>query len=336
MTRFFPSGKLPPDILEGLLSKIPKNDHRLITGPKIGEDAAVLDMGDCYLVTSTDPITFATQRIGWYAVHVNANDIAVKGATPRWFQAVLLLPEGKANKKMVQNIFSDILESCRSLNIALIGGHTEVTPGLDRPLVIGQMMGEVAKDRYIALDNVQPGDEILMAEHIAIEGTAILATEKRMELSPYFDEEILERASRYLLDPGISVVQAAKIACQAGPVHGMHDPTEGGLITALWELGQACDCGLLIHENLIPVLPETQNFCRHFGLDPLGLIASGALLIVTASKYSEQIVSALEKERIPCTVIGAMTQKSDGFQMMTNDEKHPFRPLLRDEITKIL
>ena len=92
----------------------------VVIGPRYGEDAAVIDMGEKYLVAKTDPITFTEERIGWYAVHINANDIATLGARPRWFLATLLLPEGRATRELARRIFRDILRTCRSLGIALV------------------------------------------------------------------------------------------------------------------------------------------------------------------------------------------------------------------------
>lgn len=336
MNTSLPPGKLPPKLLDRLLQNIAQKDKRVLVGPKVGEDAAVIDMGDRFLVTATDPITFATQRIGWYAVQVNANDIAVKGAIPRWFQAVLLLPESQADEKMVETIFNDINKSCDSLNIELIGGHTEITPGLDRPLVIGQMMGEVTKDHFISMKHIKPGDDVLLAGRIAIEGTAIMATEKREELSKQFSAEMLDRASRFLFDPGISVVRPASIACKTAPIHGMHDPTEGGLMTALWEMVQACNFGLLIDGDCVPILPETRALCRYFGLNPLGLIASGALIIIVDPEHSDSLIKSLFKEKIHCSVIGSVTEKKHKCQIRIDGTMQPLTPFQRDEITKIL
>ena len=137
--KYFPVGKLDFRLLEKLLNSNPINDPRVIVGPRIGEDAAVIDFGKKYLVAKTDPITFTTHRIGWYAVNVNANDIATMGATPKWFLATLLLPEGKTNAKLATQIFKDIIKSTQKLNITLCGGHTEISYKIDRPVVIGHI-----------------------------------------------------------------------------------------------------------------------------------------------------------------------------------------------------
>ena len=175
---------MPPEHLERLLARAPAGDPRLVVGARIGEDAAVIDMGDRgdrgdrYLVAKTDPITFAAEKIGWYAVHINANDVAVTGADPKWFLATLLLPDGKAGPSLVEEIFSDVLSACQELGVTLCGGHTEITHGLDRPIVVGQMLGEVAKDKLLRKDSLQPSDVVLLTQGVAIEGTAVIAREK--------------------------------------------------------------------------------------------------------------------------------------------------------------
>ena len=73
-----PTGKLPPTLLASLLETIPVNDPSVLIGPGVGMDCAVVDVGDKLLVLKSDPITFATDEIGWYMVQVNANDFSVR------------------------------------------------------------------------------------------------------------------------------------------------------------------------------------------------------------------------------------------------------------------
>src|SRR5215471_11519762 len=172
-----PVGKLPLEHLRSLLRHPPKHDPRLLIGPQIGEDAAVIEAGDRYLVVATDPITFATEHIGRYAVHVNANDVAVLGARPLWFFVVMLLPESRATPELTETIMADLRTTCDALGVSLAGGHTEITHGIDRPILVGQMVGEVAPKRLVRKTRVVSGDLILLTHGVAIEGTAILARE---------------------------------------------------------------------------------------------------------------------------------------------------------------
>ncbi|MFX0072438.1 MAG: AIR synthase related protein, partial [Candidatus Hermodarchaeota archaeon] len=158
----FSAGKLRHNFLAEMLNKFVSdleiNDKRIIMGSKIGEDAAVIDMGDKYLVAKTDPITFATNEIGYYAVNVNVNDVVCTGAKPKWFQSTVLLPEKNTTQELIENIFKSIHDTCKSMNITVIGGHTEITPQLDRPIVIGSLLGEVDKEKLVITSGAAPGD----------------------------------------------------------------------------------------------------------------------------------------------------------------------------------
>jgi hydrogenase expression/formation protein HypE len=335
MNTSIPIGKLPAEHLMRLLTRHGRPDPRLVVGPRLGEDAAVIDMGDCYLVAKTDPITFATDEIGWYVVSVNANDIACSGATPRWFLATLLLPEGKTTPQMVDTIFDQIASACDSLSITLAGGHTEITHGLDRPIVVGHMLGETSRDSYVCTAGGQVGDDILLTKGIAVEATALIAREKEAELEGICPADYLSRCRNFLHDPGISVVRDAHIARTAGKVHAMHDPTEGGLATGLWEMTQAADVGLEIDHAAIPVFPETAQLCAYFNLNPLGVIASGALLIACPPVETQAIMHALAAEGIPVAVIGRMVERNKGCTMTTQDGVYPLPTFARDEIARL-
>ena len=332
----FPVGKLPHIELDRLLARFPLNDPRIIVGPRLGEDAAVIDMGDRYLVSTTDPITFTEERIGWYCVHVNANDVATTGADPTWFFATLLLPEERASRQLVDAIFKDIRVSCETLDITLCGGHTEITGGLDRPVLVGHMLGEVEKHRLVRSDRVMSGDLILLTQFAAIEGTAILAREKEKELARTLKQELLDKARSFLTKPGISVVRAARLACDAGTIHSMHDPTEGGILTGVWELAEAGGVGVLVDEVSIPVCPETRLICDAFDIDPLGLLASGALLMVVDAEDVDAVIAALSIENIPVAVIGHIVNRELGCSILRDGKKMPFAPYDRDEIARVV
>ena len=276
-------GKLPADLLSKLLNATAISDPRVLLGPRVGADAAVIDMGDTVLVAKSDPVTFAADRIGWYAVQVNANDIVCLGATPKWFLATVLLPED-ADRALAEDIFDQVTEACAALDVTLIGGHTEITYDLTRAIVSGHMLGEARKVDVVWPGGARPGDALLMTTGIAIEGTALLAREASgmLRAGGMSDSEI-SAAANLLKSPGISVVHAARTASTAATIHAMHDPTEGGLATGLSEMASAATVGLVVDASAVHVLPETQAVCNVLGLDPLGLMASGALLMAVAS-----------------------------------------------------
>ena len=330
------AGKLPLELLSQLLDQIPIKDPRVVLGPRPGEDAALIDFGDRYLVAKTDPVTFATDLIGWYLVQVNANDLAVMGATPRWLMVTLLLPEG-TTPETVGQVFDQLQEASGALGVTLVGGHTEVTYDLPRPIAVGAMLGEVAKDRVVLTSGAMPGDSIVLTQGVAIEGTALLAREASRALQDAgIDPEAVERAKRLLFEPGISVARAASIACGAVHVHAMHDPTEGGVATGLLELAKGAEVGLVVDKNAVRILPECEAFCQALGLDPLGLIGSGALLATVDSQDTPALIEALAREHIPAFEIGRVTPPDEGLKMRTAKGLVDLPTFDRDELARFL
>ena len=313
-------GKFPVDLMERLLAKVESSDDRVLVGPKVGEDAALLDYGDRILVAKTDPITLASDLIGWYAVHVNANDVACAGATPRWFLATLLAPEtfteGDAEKT-----FDQILQACASLGVSLVGGHSEVTTGIARPILVGCMMGEVEKGKEVHTGGARDGDSIVLTKGIALEGSSLLARDAPEALAEAgVDQTTIASARELLFSPGISVVNDALTACSAVRVHSLHDPTEGGLATGLAEVAKAAGVGLAVEDGSIPILPECAEICRALGLDPLGLLASGALLITLPPEEVPQLLRALEDAGTVAFEIGRVTGPEEGLQIIRGHE----------------
>jgi len=334
--RFLPVGKLRPDVLQAVLEKHPVTDPRVVVGPRVGEDAAVIDLGDRYLVATTDPITFATDEVAWYALCVNANDVAVRGARPRWFLATLLLPEGATSEAAVTALFDRLGEACDELEVALVGGHTEITHGLDRPVVVGTMLGEVAKDKLVTTGGARVGDAVVMTKGVPLEGAAIIAREKEAELGTRgVRASVVRRAKAFLRSPGLSVLPEAEIACELATVHSMHDPTEGGIATALVELATAADVGLRIDRERIVILPEGAELCGAFGLDPLGTIASGALLMTLAPADASIVIHALAREGIASHYIGQVVPREQGITLVDATGSRPMPVFARDEIARL-
>lgn len=330
-----PLGKLSPSFLSELLDKYTRLDETVIVGPKVGEDATVIDQGEFFLVAKTDPITFVTENIGYYAININANDIACMGGIPRWFLATILLPEALTTKEMVEKIFNQLNMACQELDILFCGGHTEVTYGINRPIVVGQMLGVVEKESLINSQNARPGDDILLTKGIAIEATSIIAREKEARLGDIYSEDLVEKCKNFVHEPGISVLKDAKLATQIGGIHAMHDPTEGGLAMGLHELAIASGIGLKIFEQEIPILPESKLLCDQYDIDPLGAIASGALLIVADPHYSHDIIEAFKKNQINIENIGKAMPAEYGVKLIVNENEMDLPEFHQDEITKL-
>jgi hydrogenase expression/formation protein HypE len=331
-----PVGKLRADALRAIFDKLAPRDPRVIVGPRVGEDAAVIDLGDRYLIATSDPITFAGDDVAWYALQVNANDVAVRGARPRWFLATLLLPPDTTTDESVEALFAQLGEACDELEVSLVGGHTEVTHGIDRPLVAGTMLGEVAKDKLVTTGGARIGDAVVMTKGIPLEGAAIIAREREAELRGRgVSAATIRRAKGFLRSPGLSVLPEAEIACELATVHSMHDPTEGGIATALVELAEAAGVGLRIDATRIVRLPEGVELCRAYGLDPLGTIASGALLLTLAPADAGIVIHALAREGIDAHYIGQVVPAEQGVKLVDGASEWPIPVFAQDEITRL-
>lgn len=326
-------GKLPPSVLHSFLQGL-GHGPEVLQGGAIGLDAAVIDFAPesgKYLLAKTDPITFATDRIGEYAVHVNANDIVCMGGIPKWFLATALLPEG-TDEAGVSNIFKQLKETCASLGVSLIGGHSEITLALDRPLVIGCMLGEVNDTGLLLPKNAHSGDVLILTQGIAIEGTAVLAREAATDLlEAGLTNDQIKAARDLLNNPGISVLPAAKVLWGYEGLRALHDPTEGGIMTGVQEIAGAAGLGFELEIEKILVRQETSSVCRALNLDPLGLLASGALLALMSPEEVEQALDSLAKMGIPAAAIGHLV---DSDNSLANNGGLP--TFERDELARYL
>jgi hydrogenase maturation factor len=329
---FLPVGKLPLPLLEKLLRGIPAGDPDILAGPGIGVDASVVRIGEQTLVFKTDPITFTSENIAWYLVTINANDIACMGGTPRYLLATFLLPEKTTTPSLVEALFSDLRQACSSVNITLVGGHTEITYGITRPLAIGFMIGTLREGDFIRPSGARPGNVILLSKRIPIEAVSIIAREAPHRLD--LDERAMEKARQLIYDPGISVLKEAGIARDHGGVTAMHDPTEGGLATGLKELALASGCGIEVYRERIPVLPVAAEILPRFSIDPLGALASGSLVVCCEEKSAEGIIAAWAAGGIEGSMIGRVTEGQEMI-LVQNGSRRTLPDFPADEITKI-
>ena len=335
MNPILPVGKLPAELLDKIIRSAPTAGPRVLLGPGIGLDCAVLEFGETCLVLKTEPITFASEEIGWYAVQIAANDVATTGARPAWAMFSVLLPEGKTTAESVTALSMQVTDACRAAGITLIGGHTEVTHGLDRPIIVTTMLGEIQRDKLVTPEQAQPGDILILTKGVPIEAIALLAREFPAVLKDHLTPEEILTARNYLFTPGISVLEDAQIAVQAGSVTAMHDPTEGGVATALWEMAQACQHTFHVDPSRIFIPPLAARICEIFGLDPLGTIASGALLLTVKPASKRAVLSELKAAGIPAAEIGVVA--AGAAEVLVN-QKGEFRPLPRfdrDEIGRV-
>ena len=323
-------GKVPPEtLIRTVYSHTGKRNPRLLLGPGVGRDVAAVKY-DPILILTTDPVTGTSSRIGEHSVYINANDIATAGAKPVWYLCTILLPPG-SNEKTLSEIMKGIDRASRKLGITVARGHTETTRGLDRPMIIGFMIGE-KKGRILRAEDARPGDMVLLTKTAGIEGTAILASDYAHRLKQVPAKALRKAKS---LSRKISSVEEALLMSKIPGVRVLHDPTEGGVLNACWELGEASHLGVEVSAENIPVSRETRIICSKLGLDPLKLMSSGCLLAVVAQKSLDRTVSSLRKARVSASVIGIMRPTGDGRWYTLNGKRSRLVPIPRDELYKL-
>lgn len=325
------TGKLPAAILARLLSEA-RTDSSVLIGPALGEDAAAMRFGGQVLIAAADPVTFTTDRIGHYAVNVNANDIAVMGGTPKWFLATVLLPQGSTEAE-AESVFREVEQACGDAGVVLVGGHTEITDAVTRTVVSGCILGVATFDSLVPSGGARPGDHVVLVGGYAIEGTAILAREAADELrAKGVSEETIARAAAYIDSPGISIVEFARIAMEVGGVTAMHDPTEGGIATALRELAAASGHGIIVERTIVEQqLAPCAEICVALGLDALGLIASGCLLVTVTAEKSGALLEAYAHHGARAASVGTVAEGAEGVRFVDGAGLSAFD---RDEIAR--
>lgn len=317
------AGKLPNDLLDRILNERESGDPSLLIGPGVGEDTAAVALGreDEVLILKSDPITFATDEMAYYTLVVNANDVATSGGTPRWLLTTLLFPPGTTGEQ-VERLMASLQRWCGRLGVTLCGGHTEVTGSVTKPVAVGQMVGTATRSRLVDKSRMRPGDQILLTKALAVEGTAILAREFRPALKSLgVPADEVSRCAEFLFSPGISVLEEAETVLESGGVSALHDVTEGGAATALDELTRAGRHRIRVWAHRIPVFPETARICRLLGIDPLGLIGSGSLLIVCRADSRERLQEALEDRGIRATWVGEVLGPGSGVEAVDGEGK---------------
>lgn len=324
-------GKVPENVLKrSVFKEIHTRRPEVLLGAGVGEDCAAVKLApDETLVMSTDPITGTAKDIGTLAILITVNDLASSGATPVGVLLTVLLPESVEEPEL-RKMMAQVEAACAQADVQIMGGHTEVTPVVNQPVISVCGVGKVKDGRLISTAGARPGMDILVTKWIGIEGTAILAKEKEEELLAKFSAPFVEKAKA--LDVYISVQSEAAVAVRSG-VSAMHDVTEGGIFGALWEMAEASGVGLEIDMKKIPIRQETVEVCEFFGLNPYQLISSGCMLM--AASDGNTLVRELTKAGIPAVIIGKATEGND--RVLLNEEERRFlEPPKTDELYKAI
>lgn len=287
-------------------------------------------MNNKVLVVTTDPITTAVEHLGKLSVIINANDVAVRGARPLWFLYAILLPE-LTRKSVLKLIVRQAHIAAKRLGISIVGGHSEITPGVPRPIVLGTMIGETSHRKFVTTGGAKPGDDIILTKGVGIEGTAIIASDFSSLLERKVSVKTLRRAQRMI--DNVSIVKEALIAVRTGGVTAMHDPTEGGIMTGLWEMAEASGVGVTADESTMPISNETETICTHFELDPLKIMSSGSLLIAVRPKKTGRVLEHVKRSGVLSSVIGSITRDTKNRILKRRSGRTEIiRPPSRDEL----
>lgn len=318
------AGKLSGDLLEQtVLSALRFRRKDVLVHAGIGEDCAVIDFGDEVCLVTSDPITGAVEGLGELAVHVACNDLAANGGRPVGIQVVLLAPEG-TSPESIRRVMEDIHRTAAKLEAEVIGGHTELTSRVRDLVVSVTAIGRAPKARYVTSRGAKPGDDLLLTKGVGIEATTILARDFG-HLLPFNIRS--EEVARFVGQ--LSVVREGLLAAEHG-VHAMHDVTEGGLLGAVQELCRAAGVGAEIWEERVFVPELTRRICQHFGLDPLALLSSGAMLI--ASPTGAELRAVLEQAQVPAFIIGRVTEGTHPVLIRPDGQRVPILNHVEDEL----
>ena len=324
-------GKISENILKrSVLKKINHRRNEVIIGPNVGEDCACIQLNkDEVFVVSTDPIIGDTKDIGSVVINIAANDLASSGAETIGVLVTILLPEG-TNEIDLKALMEQIDKTCETINAEVIGGHTEITNAVNKPVISIVGIGKTNKNNLIKTSGAKVGQDIVMTKWAGLDGTSIIAKEKEHELLLKYNNKFIQNAKN--LDQYRSVIEESKIAVQYGTT-AMHDITRGGVFGALWELASSSKLGMEVYLDLIPIKQETIEICEYFDLNPYKLMSRGCLLITT--DCGNELVEALANNNIQATIIGKMVKGNDRI-VISEDKRTSLEPPKSDELYKVV
>jgi len=327
------AGKLDSELLKKLIfDKIKPMRPEVMVRPGIGEDCAVVDFGEYECVMSTDPITASISDIGRLAIHVSCNDIASNGLRPIGIMLAVMLPLG-TTEAQIEKMMEQAAAAAEAIGVEIIGGHTEITPAVAKPVIVSTAIGRGEKWASQKAEDMEEGDHLLLTKSAGMEGTGIIACDYEEELKEILSAEELAAAKAML--NRVSVVEEGVLAAKIG-THGMHDITEGGLLGAVWEMCHISGLGACIQVDCVPVDPVTRKICRHYEIEPLRLISSGCMLIVAAEDKAENIISTVRAHGIDIVDIGRITGTGEKVSMQLDREVLEIQPPAADELYKVV
>lgn len=383
------TGRISESILKrSVLRQIKTHRDEVLKGAGVGEDCAFFSwdlsetasleernsvLAACgaapvlgrVLAASTQTVTLPVAKAPELAVHAAVNNLAAGGAEPFGITAAITLP-ADAEEERLKDIMNRLEGRCRALHIELAGGHTEVTPAVNTPVIgitaLGKK-GSASLGRGVempeglqteALEETDEAEEqqkacakakssgksdlleaekkdfdIVVSKWIGLEGTVILANDKEEELLGRYPQNLILAAQSF--EQYLSVLPEAALALKSG-VYMMHDMRNGGIFGALWEISQRIGVGLTIDLKKIPIKQETIEICEYYDLNPYELLSGGGLIMLTED--GKALVKKLEENGISAAVIGSINGSNDKIVMNEEETRYLESPV-PDEIYKV-
>lgn len=328
-------GKVPSNILRELFKQLKISDNRVVVGPRIGFDSAVVNVGDNVFIVSNDPSGFLPESIpieyfAFGAVHWPASDVAVFGGKPIWMIYTIIFPPGVTSEFVFETL-SAIQGEAQKLNIAILGGHSGIYKVVNSPVVASTVIGETKGDKLVLPSNAKPGDYIILTKSLGLEISVALSYEKENEI----EKIVGSRYKRKLQESyrQLSVVDEALILAEKSLVDAMHDVTEGGLSVALNEIADASRVGFEVIYEELPIDSHIKSILDYFGIDPLNTSNTGSLIAAIPPEKLDETISVLRNLNIEAHVIGKFTES--GRYLIKNDLRKKFPHPTRDNYAKI-
>jgi len=322
-------GKVPTEVLkEVIFSNIKHRRPEVLVRPNIGEDCAVVDFGDYVCVMSTDPITGATKDIGSLAIHISCNDIASSGVEPLGIMLTIMAPPN-TTKEDLGYVMKEANRAAASINVEIIGGHTEITDAVNRMIISATAIGRQLKNKLVLSEGAKLGDAVFMTKHAGLEGVSIIARDLEEKLKDKVSYDIIKSAQDF--SNNVSVVKEGMLASSIG-VNSMHDVTEGGIFGAIWELAEVSGLGIEVYEDNISIRNETLEICQLFSINPMRLISSGVMVMTIPQDMKNMLIEAFNKEGMDITEIGKIIEKER--TVLKGEKKIDLDPPGVDELYK--
>ena len=329
------TGKIQESVLKrSVLRQLKTKRKEILQGAGLGEDCAVLAFppGEELLISS--PAVKTGRDAALYAVHAAANNIAACGGRPAAVWLTVLLPPS-AEEEELKALMLQAEQTCAELNLQIAGGHTEVTPAVNRIALSAAAAGSAPAGQSVRTSDLHPGAELVVTKWVGLEGTAVAAKEKERELRSHFPAYLVETARD--LDRYLSVLPEAAAASEDAAVMpcgicAMTDLSTGGIFSALWEMGESAGVGLEIDLKKIPIRQETVEICNYLDLNPYELSSCGSLLIAADDGYA--LADSLERAGIPAAVVGKAVPGNDRI-VRNGEEKRFLGPVRADQIHKL-